>query len=884
MAGKKFSITALLGIDDSGVDKGLKGAKGKLGKFKDGLKTAGKVGGAAVAAAAAATVAFGVKSVKTFASFEKGMNEVFTLLPNISKKGMDDMSKQALDLSTKMGILPDKVVPALYQALSAGVPPDNVFKFLETAAKASIGGATDLATAVDGLSSVVNSYGADSVDANKAADLMFTTVKLGKTTMEELSATLYNVLPVASSVGVGFDQVSAALAALTAKGVPTAQATTQLRQAILSLTAPAEGQRKAMAGLGIDVDKLKEEIKKPGGLIKAMNMIKTAAKGDAEVMKKLLGSVEGMQAVLALTSDDGKKFNEMLGEMDKAGGATDKAFKQMDQGVSRTFDRLEGMFEKFKVLIGKALAPVLKALEPVLTAISKAMENFPFEELSKAIDEFVKELQPVLAEIFGGDTKTFGSFVIGWVKTLLSIVLAIVKVIRTIMPIIKPIIAVLGVAFKILEVIFDFIGLLADALSGNFDAAFKAGEKIRKKIGELWNMLLDLLVKALKGLPGTVLKVVLGIGKSIFDAFRKGVSAFETIINRALDWLEDKFPWIIKPIKAVFKVVSGLVNGVLDAVGAAFNKVLELVGLAQEKVRELSKEEARAAAHRNKQRLIEKKDRQYMEYLRKRDQVRAEFAAKEKAAAEKKARAKKDAERRKQFMTRMGVWSIGRMSVDDIGKTYGMGPGQIKAAMLGKADESIQKWWDGLPVEMQEAIAARIMAAERSGRVIGVNEGGFKAGSKEWMELGNKGREKLIASGITGPMAQEIMRKQGYKSWEDFFIALGAGRATTDELVKKTFGEDFHKQFKSAVAANTRAKQKQMLQDFGVTQAKATTAARRGRPVAPAARNIGVGFAPGVNIAGQAARELACACHHLRNIDRTTMSIDRTLKGKFVNQ
>ncbi len=58
-----------------------------------------------------------------------------------------------LDFSSEIGIVAEDVVPALYQALSAGVPQDNVFNFLETAGKASIGGITTIETSVDGLSS-----------------------------------------------------------------------------------------------------------------------------------------------------------------------------------------------------------------------------------------------------------------------------------------------------------------------------------------------------------------------------------------------------------------------------------------------------------------------------------------------------------------------------------------------------------------------------------------------------------------------------------------------------------------------------------------------------------------------------------------------------------
>ena len=92
-------------------------------------------------------------------------------------------------------MIPGEVLPALYQAISAGVPSDNVFDFLETANKAAVGGITDLSTSVDGITSVVNAYGSDVISAAEASDLMFTAVKEGKTDFGQLSDSLFQVIP-----------------------------------------------------------------------------------------------------------------------------------------------------------------------------------------------------------------------------------------------------------------------------------------------------------------------------------------------------------------------------------------------------------------------------------------------------------------------------------------------------------------------------------------------------------------------------------------------------------------------------------------------------------------------------------------------------------------
>ena len=397
----KFSITAILGVDSSALQKGLKSSMSKVSAWAKSF--ANKIAGAAKAAGVAAGRAvadFTRDSLIEFGNFEKGMNEVFTLLPGISEEAMGEMEQQTLALAREMGVLPEEIVPALYQALSAGVPQDNVFEFLKTGVKASVGGITTLETAVDGLTSATNSYGTENLGAAEAADIMFTTVKLGKTTMEELSSKIYNVIPIAAAAGVEFGTVGAALADLTAKGVPTAQATTQLRAAIQSLTAPTKAQRKEMELMGIDVDKLKETVGSgPDGLVKAMNMLQEATEGDMEALRKLVGTVEGVQAILALTKDDAQGFKKALEEMGDAAGATDDAFGQMDQGFLRSMERMKAELKATMIEFGKALMPLVEMIIPVLQKLVRMLGKLDFTKIAEKLKALFDEIAPIFQDL-----------------------------------------------------------------------------------------------------------------------------------------------------------------------------------------------------------------------------------------------------------------------------------------------------------------------------------------------------------------------------------------------------------------------------------------------------------------------------------------------------
>jgi TP901 family phage tail tape measure protein len=369
--------------DDSHLRKALKRASGQVEKFGDTVGRIGKAAGVAFAATATAVVG---KGITAFADFEKGMNEVMTLLPEAGADTFNALSDQVKDFAKEFGVLPDEVIPSLYQALSAGVPEDNVFEFLEVAQMAAKGGVTELETAVDGISSVVNAYGEDVISATQASDLMFTAVRLGKTNFEELSGSLFQVAPIAASLGINFQDVTTALANLTAKGVPTSVAATQLKGAFAELG--KEGTKadiafRDLAGMG-----LTQFLETEGNMASALQIISDGAADAGISVLDMFGSVEAGQAVLALTAGGIDDYTATLLEMDGSAGATQTAFETMDTGLAASFDRIKSNLSVLAIEIGEKVAPYVEtATGFILTA---------FENLGPAVEtakDFVIDLK-----------------------------------------------------------------------------------------------------------------------------------------------------------------------------------------------------------------------------------------------------------------------------------------------------------------------------------------------------------------------------------------------------------------------------------------------------------------------------------------------------------
>ena len=329
-------------------------------KISDGAARAGRAIKNAMRIGTTAVIAFGTAAagaaIKFSFDFDRGIREVNTLL-GLNAEGFAALKAEALDFASAAGVIPSELLPALYGALSAGVPRENVFTFLEQANMLAIAGVADIGSAVGVLSAVTNAYGSDVISAARVSDVLFTSVRLGVTTVSDLSANIATAVPIAASFGIEFEAVAAAWTTLTTQGVPTAQAMTQVRELMLALSAPSADVTKALAEQGIELSaaRLAGE-----GFVPILNEIFAAAGGSESELKRLLGSTEALNAALVLGSEGGgAAYLEILDEMLGSTGATSDAFDIMKESAAQLWKDLKAQVSVVLIELGDEILPDL---------------------------------------------------------------------------------------------------------------------------------------------------------------------------------------------------------------------------------------------------------------------------------------------------------------------------------------------------------------------------------------------------------------------------------------------------------------------------------------------------------------------------------------------
>jgi len=347
-------------------------------------------------ATGAAITAF---SIKAAGDFDSGFREIATLIDE-PISALDEFKAAILEYGANSSSSLEQVNSAIYSAISAGVDYTDSLEAVRVAEQLSIAGKGDLDSTLTLLVSSLNAYGLSTQEAERFSDALFTTVRLGQTTLPELNESLQQVTGTAATVGVPFEEVLAALAALTSAGTPTTQAVTQISAVLTGVLKPSQQAAEAAKNLGIEFS---AQAVRADGLQGFLQKVADATGGNEEIMAKLFPRVEALRAVFPLTGIAAEKFAGNLVELENAAGATEAAYQKMADGFDQISGRLSSSFQAIGVAIGDPLldefGDVANAIGEILGVLSSSFNNGDLAQITAFIEEEFGNLAEVLSGV-----------------------------------------------------------------------------------------------------------------------------------------------------------------------------------------------------------------------------------------------------------------------------------------------------------------------------------------------------------------------------------------------------------------------------------------------------------------------------------------------------
>ena len=485
--------------DASGLNKAVSSASSKLKSFGGKLKGLGS----SLQAVALPMALLGGASIKMGLDFDKSMTKIKALV-GVAGDEVDKMGESARKMALATGISSSEAAEALFFITSAGLRGADAMATLDIAAKAAASGLGETKTIADLTTSAMNAYGKETLNAEDATDILTAAVREGKLESSELAGAMGGVIPIASNMGVSFDQVGAAMAAMSRTGTNAAVGATQLTAILASLKKPAAEAEQALEAMGLSTKGVQKSLAEDG-LINTLEMLKGKTEEFGVDITSIFPNIRALKGVLDLTGAGMEDAKKIFDSLSKSAGSTAKAFQTTQESASFQFQKAINGAKETLASLGQQL---LVAVVPLLQKAASFVQNLyqKFNELTPNTKKLVIAL--------GG----------------VAIVL-------------PTIITLAGTLTGILGALLSPIGLVAAGLAGIAYVISQNWNEVLPVIVGLYNQFVDLynsskLIRTGIAAIGSVFKTVFIAAKA---SVMKFVNVFKTMWKLIKAFSEDGF-------------------------------------------------------------------------------------------------------------------------------------------------------------------------------------------------------------------------------------------------------------------------------------------------------------------------------------------------------
>ena len=616
MASKTELAKAYVEIIPSATGIGGKISEALGGEVNAAGDAAGKsLGGRLVATLTKVIAAAGIGKMLQAAftegsAYETAIAKVGTIA-DTSKVSIGELKGQITDLSGTMGIAAGDLAEATYQAISAGQDTGDAVAFAGQAAKLAAAGFTSSSSAVDILTTALNAYGLEADQAGHVSDVLLTTQNLGKTSVDELSASMGRVIPLAAAYKVNVENLSSGLAIMTANGIATAEATTYTKSMLNELGDTGSTVGKILqkeTGQGF------AELMGSGqSLGDVLQVLYDSVGGDATQFAALWSSVEAGTGALSLANSGAEKFNDVLAQMENSSGATETAYTTMTDTMAHRMESLKtnaqnlgiALFDSVSGKLGEAVSLAsgyLQTLQEGFTSggfaglaeglgsvFTDLTTNVGPQLLQSGIDlmtqlgqgmvtgipNLLAQALPIAADLASGLRANAGQLVDTGIQFILNMAQGLINGLPTMITYIPGIVTdIAGIindnAPKLLEAGVKLIGMLGmgliqavPTLLANLPQILMAVASVITAFNwvQLGGNIIKFLGNGIKGMGGT-------LSNCIKNCFDQGLTYIKSLPGKAAGWAADMINGFVEGIFSSMHKVADAVKNVAATITA----------------------------------------------------------------------------------------------------------------------------------------------------------------------------------------------------------------------------------------------------------------------------------------------------------------------------
>ena len=417
-----------------------------------GLQAVAVTVGATIFAAVGQAEKFNATMARVYALTDLG--EGSTALLN---SRFNELHDSLLKLGPAVATGPAKLAEALYFIASVGIrEPAAAVEAVTKAAQAAASGGADIENVAKAMTALYNGYNLASSGAagfTKVSDILTQTVIRGAAEFDEVARAIGPVGVIANTAGIKLEELGAAFATLTTRGLTARRSQQALFTLFSKLAAPTQQAKREFALLGFEYD---NNVLKTKGLLGVMQMFNEQAKKNGLIVvknkqgqidfdktldesskngnkyfdrwRKLTGTQNAMLASIIMVGDGAKDYKANLDAMNRSMGITTEAFeaaKKKDFGLIWQ-SALAGV-QSALVIMGEKFLPTLREvvswLGDRIPGAINYLSTILFNKIGPALAPMLKslgDLAGTFISIFSGKTVSGGEALKGAVDGIVD--------------------------------------------------------------------------------------------------------------------------------------------------------------------------------------------------------------------------------------------------------------------------------------------------------------------------------------------------------------------------------------------------------------------------------------------------------------------------------
>lgn len=463
----------------------------------------------------AAVAGVGAASGKMALDFENSMANVNTLLDDPSH--LEGYKNAVRRISDNTGFSLETMSAGMYQAISSlgdgGEETERIFTTMARSAKA---GGAEVSDSVALISAGMKGYNDVSNEtAQKISDLAFQTAKLGVTTFPEMAKSMQPLFPLANSLNLSYEELFGSMATLTGVTGNTAEVSTQLKAVFSNLMAPTTAMQGVIEKYGYSSGQAMLESEGLAGMLK---IVQNETGGQADKMAELFSSTEAVTAMTALTGSQFDTFNDKLGQMSDAAGATNAAYEKLQTNGGK-LRKAWNQVKNTGVLLGSTM---IDMMVPAIMMITDKIDTFSeyFANADDSTKRFIVTVGAIVAAIAPALMLTGKLAGIG---------------------------AALAKGFAMVSSPAGIVIALVAGLAAGVAHLMATNEEFREHVIGIW-----------QGIQAIIEPIISSIKEKCATIF-SGISD-----GSALDGIEGKFSGVVSKIQPAVETIKGMVSSAVE--------------------------------------------------------------------------------------------------------------------------------------------------------------------------------------------------------------------------------------------------------------------------------------------------------------------------------